>query len=157
MKRIILTQGKVALVDDADFDSLNQWKWRAANIKGRWYAYRVTHGSHKTRKSVAMHREIMGDLAAGKEVDHRDGDGLNNCRDNLRPATHAENMRNNRQKPSECGFRGVQKHGPSWQAKVSINGKLIAIGTFPTPEDAARAYDRVATTIHGEFVRTNFQ
>src|SRR5581483_10784361 len=97
MKKIPLTQGKIALVDDADFEWLSQWKWCAQKSFTREVWYAVSHISNPAppprQRRLIMHRLIVG-AALGGEVDHRDGDGLNNQRFNLRQADHAGNMRN---------------------------------------------------------------
>jgi hypothetical protein len=100
MKLIPLTQGKFAMVDDADFDWLNQWNWQANLIKGIWYATRgirepkIARGIYGKVVRVSMHRVIL-DLKDRWELgDHLDGNGLNNQRSNLRKATNSQNLRN---------------------------------------------------------------
>jgi len=94
MKRIPLTQGKFAIVDDADFEWLSQWKWRARKDYNTWYAIRrVVRGSCRTTTSI--HRQIM-EAKPGSQVDHRNRDGLDNRRCNLRFCTNAQNAMNQR-------------------------------------------------------------
>ena len=93
MKKIVLSRGLFALVDDEDYEWLNQWKWYAHG-NGKWiYALRQKRFKNGTRRPVRMHREI---LKVSKEdwVDHKDGNGLNNCRDNIRIATISQNFIN---------------------------------------------------------------
>lgn len=92
MKRIQLTQGKFALVDDADFEWLNQWLWHVADKDKDNSCYAIRHLG---RTKIGMHRVIM-QAPKNRQVDHRDGNGLNNCRNNLRMCTHSENLQNQR-------------------------------------------------------------
>ena len=157
MKEIPLTQGKVALVDDADFERLSQWKWSAQKTRSYWYAKRNT--SRQTGKRIVyMHVEIM-QPPTGVKIDHKDHDGLNNQRYNLRYSTHAENVHNRKnQRGNKSGYKGVHwnKRKGKWQATVTVNYHQIYLGLFTRAEDAARAYDRAARTHHGEFAYLNF-
>ena len=146
MKTIPLSNSdQVALVDDEDYEWLMQWHWK---LDTNGYAY--------TSIRIPMHRMILG--VEENEVDHRDSISLNNVRSNLRPATTAQNQWN-RGKPSDntSGFKGVSWFAPSnkWVARVQANGKRYHIGYFDDPVEAARAYDRRARELHGEFARTN--
>jgi hypothetical protein len=158
MKEIKLTQGKVALVDDADFEWLNQWKWFAFfNGYGQYYAAR----NEKTflgRRLIFMHRVIMN-TPRGMDVDHINMDGLNDTHANLRNCTHSQNIQNGKKRSNNSsGYKGVSwhKHHKKWYAKININGKHTPLGYFSNPEDAAHAYDEAAKKYHGEFARTNF-
>lgn len=153
MKTIPLTQGKVALVDDEDFDYLSQFKWhlKRSSKKAR-VVYAVAHEPNTTRNStkLRMHRLL---LPGAKEVDHINGDGLDNRRHNLRAATKHQNMRNmQRHRDNESGFKGVSRHQKRWCAR--IHNKFL--GTFPSPIEAARAHDEAASARFGEFARLNF-
>lgn len=152
MTRMIpLTKGKSALVDDADYEWLTQWKWRAVEgASGNWYAECV---------AGRMHRLVMGITNPEVEVDHKDGDGLHNRRGNLRACSHKENMRNRKiNKNSKSGFKGVRKrwHTRKFQARIRVGAQEINLGYFHTPEEAARAYDAAARENFGEFARLNF-
>lgn len=148
MKTIPLTQGKVALVDDADFEWLSQFKWHA-HLKRRkstdnWYAIR----SDQKR----MHRLMMGCMA-----DHRNGNGLDNRRANLRPCSYELNNANIMLYKSVTGLKGVSKSDRgSFVSQISCSGKKKLLGRFAIPEDAARAYDRAAVERWGEFACINF-
>lgn len=158
VRRISLTKGKVARVDRADYERLSQWKWTAHEVrKGFWYATRkvLTFGGSKT---IFMHREILGVRERNIRVDHRDGDGLNNTRRNLRPSTPQQNTWNMRPGGgSRSKFKGVHLHLPTgkWQARLGVNGRRISLGYFPSEHDAARAYDVAALAHAGEYARTN--
>lgn len=160
MKEIPLTQGKVALVDDADAAIVAPYKWYASRHRGTFYA-RTDTGGRLVRRRLAMHRVILG-LGAGdgREVDHINGNGLDNRRANLRICTHAENLRNRGpQRNNRSGYKGVSLHPDGkWTAHISINGSrnVRYLGLFSTPEDAARAYDAAARDLFGEYARLNF-
>lgn len=152
MKKIPLTQGKFALVDDCDFEVLSQHKWHACERNNIFYARRFVR-----KGTVAhMHREIMK-CPKFLEVDHRDGNGLNNLRENLRIATHSQNMRNSRTpKNNITGFKGVSftTREQKYRAVIYVDGKMIHLGYFQSPEEAHKAYCAGATLHHGEFART---
>jgi hypothetical protein len=160
MKQIPLTQGKVAIVDDEDYELVSQWKWNVKRSRARWHARTSIRTGHQ-RKNTYLHRLLM-QPASNLDVDHIDGDGLNNQRANLRVCTRSENCRNQRIKKSNTsGFKGVtfNKQSQLWQAQIR-SGQAAAsnryLGLFASAEEAARAYDAVALTQHGEFARINF-
>lgn len=106
-----------------------------------------------------MHRFILGDTK-GLEIDHRDGNGLNNCKSNLRLATRSENMQNSRvPKNNRYGVKGVcflpNRYGKKWKAAICANNRAITLGHFHTKEEAAKAYNEAAKKYHGEFARLN--
>jgi len=153
MKEIHLTQGKVTTVDDDLFDFLSQWKWHAVKNKHTWYAVAKVNGS-----PVLMHRVIM-DAPAGVKVDHRDRNGLNNTKKNLRFATYSQNSANRKVSANNrLGYKGVyfDKRMKKYVAKVTASNKRYWLGHYSTPEDAARAYDEKAKELFGEFAGTNF-
>lgn len=159
MKKIPLTQGKFALVDDADFDWLSQWGWHATTKKNShiFYASRIERRSGK-QGTVLMHREILT-LTGAPEVDHRDGDGLNNRRKNLRPATHQQNLANQRiRKGGTSRFKGVcwSERYNKWRVTIKKNYRQLYLGRFSDEIEAARAYDAAALKHFGEFARINF-
>lgn len=159
MRTIPLTQGQVTLVDDADFKRFGHLKWYAAKKKGKFYAIcgRWRDGRMRT---VRLHREILGLTDPRIKADHRDGDGLNNCRKNLREATNAENCRAFRRakKNKTSRFRGVcfHKHSGKWAAQINANGVVRTIGRFYSEVSAANAYDRAARKAFGRFAFPNF-
>jgi len=169
MKTIQLTQNQVAKISDEDFDLISKYKWSAYRIagtsaNGNQHLYGFKAGFKKSIdgkvKKFWMHNIIMNP-PSGYEVDHIDGDPLNNTRENLRVCTHAENCRN-RGKPSTgktSKYTGVRKRFDrnKFEASIRVNGKSIHIGYFESEEDAAKAYDAKATEEFGVFARLNFK
>lgn len=156
MEEILLTRGKVALVDDEDYEWLNQYKWSANYIGGKFYA--VRSGPRPQKETIYLHRVVMG-TPKGMDVDHINGDGLDNRRSNLRLSTHTENLQNQRKRPNNTsGFKGVswKKQDGKWRARITVNGKAVALGHFDDLEEAALAYDKAAIEHFGEFARLNF-
>jgi hypothetical protein len=158
-REIPLTQGKVALVSDEDFKHLIQWYWSAqkSNDGMRWYAVRHTSRKLGKRKTIYMHNEIMPP-PPGMIVDHRDHDGLNNQRSNLRHATSAQNVHNsNKQKNNKSGYIGVRpKRRGKFETYIFLDNHQKFLGSFIRAEDAARAYDKAAKEHRGEFAVLNF-
>jgi hypothetical protein len=153
-QEIRLSQGKVAIVDDADYELVGGHKWSALRRRGGryYYAIRGING-----RSVAMHRLIM-DAPPALFVDHINGDGLDNRRANLRLCTNAQNLWNSKRSSSnKTGFRGVclDTQNRLYRAYINANGKRIYLGYYHLPEDAAIARDRACSELHGEFARLN--
>lgn len=157
-KLIELTQGKQAIVDDEDFEWLNQWKWYAHKDKKTWYARR-SYGPRIERKSINMHTFIMG-LNQGQKVDHRNNNGLDNRRDNLRECTNSQNATNSTKRKGNftSRYKGVSwdKRDKNWRAQIMVDYKKKRIGNFDNEIDAAKAYDRFAIELHGEYASINF-
>lgn len=164
MKEIPLTQGKVALVDAADFDWLNQWKWCALASRtknGLFYAVRNPPkiNGKRIEPLIRMHRVILG-LACGdpREGDHKEPTAtLDNRRSNLRVASSSQNSRNTRLgRRNTSGFKGVcfipKYH--KWQAAIRVNKRSMYLGQFNTAAAAAEAYAEAARFYYGEFART---
>ena len=159
MKTIPLTQGHVALVDDEDYEMLSRYKWRVRKYSHSdiMYAYRNFPVAVRKRGSVMMHRAITN-APKGMEVDHADGNALNNCRANLRVCTKHENQRNQRpQGGRSSALKGVSWHkrDKAWYANISINDKQTYLGKFLSEREAGMAYDRAAIAAYGEYARTN--
>lgn len=158
LKEIKLTRGKVALVDDQDFEWLNQWKWFCLKSRNTYYAARSSRaGERSVRCSILMHREIAA-IAGIPQVDHWDGDGLHNWRGNLRPVSNTQNSHNQRKcLGTSSRFKGVCWHKTRchWEAYISVNGKRRHLGCFENETDAAKTYDAAAKEHFGEFALTN--
>ena len=155
-KEIQLTRGKVAIVDDDDFEYLNQWKWQAEPYSQTYRAFRTQKTGFLKKRKIYMHRVIMN-CPENMVIDHKNHIALDNKKDNLRLATREQNSRNIMSTKSKTGFKGVRKQGSKYQARIGINKNQIYLGTFDTPEDAAKAYDIKAVEMFGEFAFLNFQ
>lgn len=152
MKTIWLTKGAVAFVDDSDYAELDKHGW---HLQSRGYAARNIKRA-RVRTYVLMHRVILS-VPSGLDVDHINGDPLDDRRSNLRICTHAENMKN-RAGIRRYTLKGVTRRTghKSFYAEIIANGIKIHLGAFPTEEAAARAYDQAAVEYHGKFARLNF-
>lgn len=147
MREIPLTKGLVALVDDADYGALSAYKWYA--LRGL-YAVR-SEGQQK----VMMHRALLRP-SKDMHVDHINGNGLDNRRENIRLATPAQNSRNRGvQKNNRSGYKGVfwDKIRERWMAKIWTDGRQKNVGRFSSPEKAHAAYCAAATELHQDFAR----
>jgi hypothetical protein len=149
MKVIQLTRGKVAVVDDEDFTELAQYRWYCTS---RGYAVRVMPGTRGSKK-IYMHKAIC---ASAAQVDHINGDQLDNRRCNLRPATMQQNLHNRGKfRNNTSGFKGVHVQRGKYVARIAKDGKRVYLGHFDTAEAAHTAYCAAATEQHGDFARFN--
>ncbi len=138
-----------AAVDDADYDSLKEYRWHPCN----GYAYRSERMHSGKTVNFAMHREIMKP-PSGAEIDHRDRRRSNNVRSNLRICTSSQNKCNSGRDPrNTSGTRGVSWHSRKrrWMVKMTVNRKTIFVGSFTKRRAAVAARNSAAKTIHGEF------
>lgn len=153
---ITLTQGKIAVIDAIDAPLVADRNWCAARDRNTFYAVSSTTLQEAGEiRRLSLHRVLLG-AGPDIEVDHRDGDGLNCRRENLREATHAQNMANRaKQRNSSTGFTGVCWHARTgkWQASIKVNGKNRYLGLYLTPEEAHAAHVEAAKQHHGEFSR----
>ena len=160
MKTIPLTHGKVALVDSQDYNWLSQFKWRAQKSGKRpdsFYAVR-NMTIEKRRTTIQMHRQIMHP-PHGLEIDHKNNNGLDNRRCNLRFCTRSQNMANSRgHRRRRSSFKGVSFHKEykKWRAIITQNKKNQHLGFFRSQVRAAKAYDDKAKELFGQFARPNF-
>ena len=145
-KEIPLTKGKVALVDEEDFEELSKHRW---SFDGR-YAIRMEDG-----KKIYLHREALK-VGEGKVTDHVNRDRLDNRKSNLREASYQQNSSNSKlHSHNTSGYRGVYKYKKLWRAAVTFDGKQVSCGYFKTKQEAAIAYNEKATELFGEFAYIN--
>lgn len=160
MKEIKLTRGQTVLVDDEDFEELSKYSWHAHwHRNGRKFYARRSIWIDGKAKHVRMHRQILGLTDPKIQGDHKDGNGLNNQRSNLRTTTNQQNSFNMKSQ-SGCisKYKGVtwdKTHG-KWQVRICINGRRKHIGLFTDEVEAAKAYDTAAIKQFGEFAKLNF-
>ena len=157
MKKIPLTQGQYAIIDDEDYDRVAQYKWRAVWGGRCFYAVHMFWNKGK-RYEIRMHRFIMN---APKSilVDHRNYDGLDNRKENLRLCSHSQSQYHRRScNKGTSRFKGVslRKKNKKWQAQIKHNKKSIWIGEFIDEAEAAEAYDEKARELFGEFAHLNY-
>lgn len=147
--RIPLGGGQYAYVDAADYEWLSQWTWHLMN----GYA-----GRREKNKPILMHRQITNP-PKGKVVDHADHNKLDNCRANLRICDRPQNMRNTvKHRDARSQYKGViyRKDLNKWGARLHYKGKDLWFGSYEDEVDAARAYDRGAVELFGEYAYLNF-
>lgn len=150
MKVIELTNGQTSFVSDQDAPLVSKFKWRYALINGLPYVQQAT------TPYPLLHRFLLN-AKKGQIIDHINGNGLDNRRDNLRFCTHTQNMWNRKvHKNSSSGYRGVHKNRNAWCARIAVNKIRIRLGSFERAVDAAKAYDKVAKLHYGVFARLNF-
>lgn len=154
MKEILLSNSAecVVVIDDDDFELVAPHRWMLMCVRNLRYAL-----THIEKKPVLMHRLIMNPPTE-LVVDHKDTDGLNNQRDNLRVVTRGQNGLNRRiHKNNKSGYKGVtaQADCSTFRVQLRIGGKRVLSKNFPTAIEAARAYNEAAKQYHGEFARLN--
>lgn len=150
--RIPLTREKFAVIDAEDAPRVSGYDWSSLFVRGKWYARRNKWTKEK-QITVLLHRVILN-APDDMHVDHRNGDGLDCRKLNLRLATQQQNNLNARMhRDNATGFKGVRKHSlcSKYQASISIGGKRKHLGLFDTPEEAHAAYCAASAEIHGEF------
>lgn len=155
---IALQDGTEAVIDATDVPLVSGWNWSAVRCGERLvYVHRGSSIGGGKSRPVKLHRLIMN---AGRQdlVDHKDGDGLNNRRCNLRLTGYAGNARNRRKMGGTTSrFKGVSFRADrgTWLAQINVGGQVTKLGTFNDEAEAAAAYDRAAVAHFGEFARTN--
>jgi len=158
-RKIPLGESRFTIVDPHDFYWLNNFHWCVKQNGPRSYAVRLTNSSNNRTKILSLHREIMK-APPTLLVDHRNSNGLDNRRANLRLATHSQNQCNKGKSRSNSSSRFIgvylEKRSSRWVAKIVLHGKRIWLGRFNDELSAAHAYDNAAKKYHGEFARLNF-
>lgn len=155
MREIPLTKGKVALVDDEDYERLSLFKWHYAESDGIGYAKKNNKG--KKPALIRMHRLVVG-ASEGQKVDHINRNTLDNRKSNLRFVTQSQNMMNATiRKTNRSGFKGVcfVSREKKWLATIWKDGKQTWLGYFKDKEDAAQAYNKAALELHGQYAFLN--
>lgn len=144
--------GLVALVDEADAEAVLPYSWLAVRN------HRTTYVVRRFREGGRQRAQYLHSLITGWPlVDHRNGDGLNNLRINLRPATATQNARNARKRCDGLSrYKGVGPHKALWRARIKVDGKTIGLGYYRDEREAALAYDAAARQLFGAFARLNF-
>lgn len=154
-KEIPLTRGFVTIVDESDYEWLNQWKWRVATVRQKAYAVRWNEERGKILES--MHR-VITNCPQGLMVDHINGDTLDNRRENLRNCTNSQNLMNKAKKrTSPYKYKGIwwDKWRKRWRTGIKVDGKMKYLGYFKTEIEAALAYNVAAMRYFGDFAKLN--
>lgn len=151
MKQIKLNQDKFALIDDEDYQLMSQYRWCIVKCKNNLYA-RIT-----VKPNTRMHRLIIN-CPSGLEIDHINGDGLDNQKGNLRVCTHAQNLQNKRSQKGTSKYKGVHwdKASKNWRAQIGFKGAKFNLGLFNSEIGAAKTYDKKAKELFGSFALINF-
>jgi AP2-like factor (euAP2 lineage) len=157
MKEIQLTKGYVALVDDEDFERVNQFKWCADVHPHTVYGTRSVRTPEGKKTTQSLHRFVSGVTDPETEVDHKDHNGLNCQRYNLRPCTHQQNLCSRQKLKGVSQFKGVSWDYNKWRAEIKLNGKTVVLGRYVSENEAAAAYKDAAVQHFGEFTNTAFK
>ena len=154
---IPLTQGQSAKVSPHRFERVNKFKWYAhwSPMTQSFYAVRHSPRVCGNRKTIYMNRFILSmDDEDKRKVDHENLDTLDNTDENLRIASHADNIHNSgKRRNNTSGYKGVTRNGSGWQATIMVDQKRVSLGTRSTKEEAAELYKQAAIRLHGDFAR----
>ena len=160
-RRIPLTRGMFAIVDPDDYEHLSKFNWHVVDGKETYYAVRIGRKNEKRKgKNIWMHRTILN-LNDDQICDHKNHNGLDNRRANLRPVTHSQNMQNRPKRKTKCHskYKGVsfRKRQNKWVADIQVNSKPKFLGYYDNEIDAARVYYRATKKYHGQYATLNFE
>lgn len=157
MEKIKLTKGQFAIVDDADYPYLAQFKWQAFKAKHTYYATRAFRPAPQAKQlTIFMHRELLGLTDRNEWGDHKNHNGLDNRRQNIRKCNRSQNTANKSPQPDKTSkYLGVCKYGKKWRAGLKFKGKQYHLGDYESESAAALAYNMGATKFHGEFANLN--
>jgi hypothetical protein len=158
MKYLELTKNKKTLVDDNDFDFLNQWSWYWVGKRGSKYGYAERTQRIRGRQThIKLHR-LLANAKKGEQVDHINGDSLDNRRENLRLCSQSQNNANRKiLTTNKSGYRGVSwsNHAKKWRTVFKVNSEQRHLGYFDNIRDAAKAYNLEAKKYFGDFANLN--
>lgn len=166
MRKLTTDNGYTFMIDDMDYLIVSKYHWigwvsqkrLSDGSLGVPHVYVYAHFYKNNKDSqLLLHRLIM-DAPSDRQVDHIDGNGLNNCKSNLRLCTLPQNLMNKCKKPTNTtGYKGVYRHKGTrkWRAQISTNNRAMHLGSFTTKEQAALAYNAAAFKYYGEFAKLN--
>lgn len=155
--KIILVTGETVLIDLDDFEYLNQYSWYLFDNHGR-NQYALRYSRSKKQSTIRMHRDVLKITDSSIHIDHINGNGLDNRKNNLRIASIRQNAQNQKiRKDNISGYKGVSfiRKSNKWRTCICVNGKNKHLGCFETKEEAAIAYNNAAIKYFGEFARLN--
>lgn len=145
--------GEFALVDDEDYTRVSKLRWCVNNYG---YAIRCIYLGKGKSQMIWMHRFVMGELDRKLEIEHKNNKKLDNRKINLRICSRRQNMMNRGlSKHNTSGFKGIVKSRDRWRAIMNFDGRKVHIGCFSTKEEAAKAYNKKAKELYGEFAWLN--
>jgi hypothetical protein len=152
--KVILTRGFESVIDFKSIDVVRDISWSAHKQNGEFYAYGCVGGSGN---NALMHRLLLGITDPYVEVDHKDGDRMNNRIDNLRLCKRGQNCANRKSWNKNSEYKGcyLKNGGPKWQLSMTVNKKVLHLGNFDSEIECAKAYNENAIKFHGEFAKLN--